>query len=119
MIFGQPPIGAEDGEGLIYRIDNLCLPPAARDDFEAGARRNIEFVRELPGYRGHWVFEKTGGPGAFNLMAVAAWASQEDYAQAASRVSEYYQRIGFDRNATLAKWGGRSEVAEFRALTIR
>lgn len=116
MTTKQPLIAS--AENMIFRVDSLFLPESARGDFEAGVRRNIDFISGLPGYRGHMVFEKTGGPGVFNLMTITAWASREEHERAAAAVTQYYDSIGFDRRATLSKWGGKSEVAEFRTLQI-
>src|SRR5262245_21496018 len=108
----------ESADNLIFHVDSLSLPEGARSDFESGARRSFDFLQTLPGFRGHLDLEKTGGPGAFNIVTLAGWASKDAHDRAVAAVTEYYQRIGFDRAATLARWGARTEAGQFRALEI-
>jgi hypothetical protein len=69
-------------------------------------RRNLDFFRTLPGFRGHVTFEKSGGPSTFNLVTVAAWENREALDATGKEMRAYYQRIGFDMPATLQRWGG-------------
>jgi heme oxygenase (mycobilin-producing) len=97
-----------------FRIDSFSVPEPARAEFDAGAARSFTFLRTLPGFRGHWVFEKTGGPGRFNVITVAAWESQEAMDRASTEVQAYYQRIGFDPRAFRAARDISSEIGTFR-----
>ena len=98
-----------------YRIDTFSVPASARAEFDAAARRNFEFIRAQPGFLGHWVLEKTAGPGRFDVVTVAAWESQEAIDRAAVAVRAYYQRIGFDPPAFMAARGIAGEIGTFRA----
>jgi hypothetical protein len=98
---------------LSYRIDCFSIPEAAREEFEAAMRRNVAFLETLPGYRGHFVLEKTGGPTEFNIVTIAAWTSQEARESASARVGDYYGQIGFNAAAVLARWGARAELGVF------
>jgi hypothetical protein len=77
-------------------------------------RRNEAFLETLPGFRGHIVLEKTGGPTTFNVVTIAAWESREAHEAAKAKVRSYYLSIGFDPSAMMAHWGVRAERGEFR-----
>lgn len=109
----------ESAEKLRFRVDSFSVPESARGEFEAAMRRNLSFLETLAGFRGHLVFEKTGGPGEFNVVTIAAWESGEALEKARAEVRSYYQKIGFDLTATLARWGVRAEPGEFREASAR
>jgi heme-degrading monooxygenase HmoA len=88
---------------LQFRIDAFTVPQASRDEFVAAMRRNLAFIETLPGFISHVVFEKTNGPTDFNIVTIAAWESQQAIAAAGDKVRAYYQGIGFDMPATLAR----------------
>src|ERR1700746_238537 len=90
---------------LQFRIDAFNIPASSRAEFEAAMRRNLAFLEKLPGFLNHIVFEKTTGPTDFNLITIAVWESQEAIAAAGEKVRAYYQSIGFDVQATLARLG--------------
>jgi heme-degrading monooxygenase HmoA len=110
----HPPIDLQDPQAY-YRIDSFEIPEAARPELEAAMRRNLEFLRTLPGFRGHVAFEKSGGPSTFNLVTVAAWENREALDAAGKEVRAYYQRIGFDMAGTLQRWGVTMVRAEYQA----
>ncbi len=100
---------------LAFRIDHFQVPAASRPEFDAAVRRNLAFLDTLPGFRGHVVFEKTGGPGAFDVTTIAIWQDQRAMDAAGARVREYYRSIGFDPASAMARWGVRGELGTYRA----
>lgn len=100
---------------LQFRIDAFAVPAASRPDFEAATRRNLTFLQTLPGFLGHVVFEKTTGPSTFDLVTIAVWASPEALAGAGEKVRAYYQSIGFDPPAMLARWGVTAALGNYCA----
>jgi len=100
---------------LRLRIDCFSVPREARREFDAAMRRNLDFIRTLPGLREHLVFEKAGGSTAFDVVTIAVWESQEAIDRAGERVRDHYRAIGFDLPAALARWKARAEVGVFRA----
>jgi heme-degrading monooxygenase HmoA len=98
---------------LSLRVDSFAVPDAARAEFEAAMNRNLAFIQGLPGFWWHVVLRKTGGPTRFNLVTIAAWENRAAHEAAAERVRAYYQRIGFDPAATLARWGVAAERGDF------
>lgn len=108
-------IDLENEPDLYFRIDNFSVPDAARQEFEDTMRRNQAFIQKLPGFRGHVVFEKTGGPTTFNIATIAVWESKEALDKAGERVRAYYKEIGFDMPAMLARWGVKAELGNFNA----
>ena len=104
---------------LRFRIDVFAVPGSARSEFERAMTRNLAFLRTLPGFRGHEVFEKTAGPGRFDVVTVAAWESQQAMDSASVAVRDYYREIGFDPAPFMAERGIAGEVATFRALPTR
>ena len=100
---------------LQFRIDAFAVPAASRAEFEAAMRRNLAFIETLPGLMSHMVFEKTSGPTTFNIVTVAVWESPEAIAAAGEKVCTYYQSIGFDMPATLARLGVTASLGYYRA----
>ncbi len=108
-------IDLDNNPNLYFRIDNFSVPDGAREEFEAAMRRNLTFIRTLPGFLGHVVFEKRGGPTAFNIATIAVWENKEALDKASVQVGAYYQKIGFDTSSALARWGVKAEVGTFSA----
>ena len=108
-------IDLENNPNLYFRIDNFSVPDAAREEFEAAMRRNMAFIETLPGFLGHVVFEKTGGPTTFNIATMAVWENKEALEKASVEVRAYYQKIGFDTASALAQWGVKAEIGTFSA----
>jgi quinol monooxygenase YgiN len=100
---------------LRYRIDTFTVPEPARAELEATMRRNMDFIRTLPGFLGHVAFEKRTGPGRFDLVTVAAWESAEAMERASVAVRAHYQTIGLDLPALLTRWGVTMERGDFAA----
>jgi len=99
---------------LQFRIDAFAVPAPARPEFEAAMRRNLAFISTLPGFLNHLVFEKTSGPTTFEIVTIAVWESAEVIAQAAEKVRAYYQKIGFDMPAMVARLGITASLGYYR-----
>jgi len=97
-----------------FRIDAFSVPAASRAEFKTAMHENAAFLATLPGFRGHTVFEKTSGPTTFNIVTIAAWDSAEAMKAAGDRVREHYQQIGFDMQATIARWGVAASIGGYR-----
>jgi antibiotic biosynthesis monooxygenase len=95
------------------RIDSFSVPDAARAEFEGAMQRNMRFIAEQPGFRGHLVFHKSAGPTSMNIVTIAVWESRAAIEAATEKVRAYYASIGFDPGATLARFGVRAELGNF------
>ncbi len=100
---------------LQFRIDGFSVPAASRPEFETAMRRNLTFIQTLPGFLGHLVFEKSAGPSTLDIVTIAVWESQEAVAAAGEKVRAYYESIGFDMPAMLARWGVTAALGFYRA----
>jgi hypothetical protein len=98
-----------------FRIDAFNVPAASRAEFEAAMRCNLSFLETLRGFLNHLVFEKTNGPTEFNLVTIAVWEGPEAIDAAAEKVRAYYQSIGFDVQATLARLGITASLGYYNA----
>lgn len=98
-----------------FRVDQFEVPDAARATFTQAMQRNFAFIRTLPGFLGHLVLEKNGGPGRFNLSTIAAWESPEAIQAATTKVQAYYQSIGFNPPEFMRELGIQGELANFWA----
>jgi hypothetical protein len=101
---------------LRFRIDTFAVPASARADFHAAMQRNFAFIRTLPGFLWHLVFEKASGPSTFNIVTIAVWESPEAIEKAIAAVRDYYERIGFNPSAATVEWGVISEMGQYRVL---
>ena len=110
-----PPLLGGSRPDWRFHVDNFSVPEQARDEFEAVMRRNISFIQTLPGFVGHTVLERTGGPTSFDITTFAIWQDQAALDAAVERVRVHYQEIGFDGPKTLAGWGAKVERGHFRA----
>lgn len=88
----------------VYLIDTFTIPGAARADFEAATKRNRDFIRTLPGFRGDAVFARAQGD-TWDVATIAAWDDQQAITAAKDKVSAYYKQIDFDPATTMKKWG--------------
>ncbi|MFT3696591.1 MAG: ester cyclase [Kofleriaceae bacterium] len=88
----------------VYLIDTFTIPAASRADFEAATKKNRDFIRSLPGFRGDAMFTKSQGE-AWDVATIAAWDSPQAIADAKDKVAAYYKQIGFDPAAAMKKWG--------------
>jgi heme-degrading monooxygenase HmoA len=100
---------------LQFRIDSFTVPAAVRPEFVAQMRKNLAVISKQPGFLGHVVFEKTGGPTTFDIATIAVWESPEAVAAATGAVRAHYESTGFDMRATLARWGVVASIGDFRA----
>src|SRR5262245_27263444 len=101
---------------LRFRIDSFSVPAAARTEFEAAMRRNLGFIRTLPGFLSHTVFEKASGPSTYNIVTIAIWESPEAIAKAADAVRAYYEEIGFNPAEVLSRLGVAAEIGQYQIL---
>jgi heme-degrading monooxygenase HmoA len=108
-------IDIDSNPNLQFRIDAFAVPTAARDEFAAAMRRSLAFLQTLPGFKGHVVFEKTSGPTSFEIVTIAAWENEEALANAGAKARSYYQSIGFDMQAMLARTGITASLGNYRA----
>jgi predicted ester cyclase len=88
----------------VYLIDTFLVPAAVRGEFESAMRRNREYIRTLEGFRGDAVLLRKQGE-SFDIATIAVWDSPEAIARAKQQVAAFYQRIGFDMPAAIARWG--------------
>ncbi|HYP77664.1 MAG TPA: ester cyclase [Polyangiaceae bacterium] len=88
----------------VYLIDTFSVPAAVRSEFDSAMRRNREFIRTLEGFRGDAVLLRNQGEG-FDIATIAVWDSPAALAQAKQEVRAFYQRIGFDLESSIARWG--------------
>ena len=100
------------------RIDGFSVPEASRREFEAAMRRNLAFLETLPGFLGHVVFERTNDASAFDIVTIAVWESPDAIEAAGEKVRAYYQSIGFDMPAMLARWGVKAALGYYRAPSL-
>ena len=98
-----------------FRVDHFVVPEAAREAFLEASHRNFAFIRTLPGFLGHVILEKSGGPTRFNLSTIAAWESPEAIASAVEKVQAHYQSIGFNPPAFMRELGIEGELGNFDA----
>jgi heme-degrading monooxygenase HmoA len=108
-------IDLEKNPDFQFRIDAFSIPAGAREEFNATMRRNLAFLQTLPGFKSHMVFEKASGPTTFDVVTIAVWESQEAIANAGDKVRAYYQKIGFDLPAMLARTGITASLGYYRA----
>jgi len=98
-----------------FRIDAFSVPAASRAEFEAAMHRNLAFLETVPGFVSHMVFEKTSGPTTFDIVTIAVWDSADAIAAAGDKVRAYYQSIGFDMPAVLARLGITAALGYYHA----
>ncbi|NVB83519.1 MAG: hypothetical protein HOV81_34415 [Kofleriaceae bacterium] len=99
----------------VARIDLFSVPASSRGELDAAMHRNADFLATLPGYRGHVALEMTSGDTTFNLVTVAVWDSADAMRSAGEKVREEYQRIGFDMQGAIARWGVTASIGGYRA----
>ena len=112
---GQLTIDLQAHPDLQFRIDAFTVPESSQDEFESNMHSNLAFIRTLPGFRGHLVFEKTNGPTNFNIVTIAVWENPEAIRAAGEKVHAHYQSIGLDLPATLTRLGVAASLGYYRS----
>jgi hypothetical protein len=114
------------GEEALHRLEELFYSKVLADP----VLKRL-FTERRPHHVDHltWFTTESFGPFAPHRRGILvravvpgivtiAWESEDAQARAGAAVAEYDQRIGYDRAATLARRGARTEVGAFRALKI-
>lgn len=109
------PLALDPSRGDVVRIDLFSVPAGSRGELDAAMHRNEDFLATLPGFRGHTALELTAGTTSYNLVTFAVWDSADAMQKAGTRVREEYQRIGFDMQGAIARWGVTASIGGYRA----
>lgn len=80
---------------VIYRVDKFVVPEEARERFWSNVRRTHAVLRDQPGFLDDVLLEKDSGPGRFNAVTLAKWASQDDLGAAGTAVGHAHDAAGF------------------------
>ncbi len=100
----------------VYRIDKFKVPKPARAEFIQKARIPHEFIKTQPGFIQDFIFEQTGGPGAFNFVTVVVWESADALDAARQAVTAKYREIGFKPNELFDRLGIEADLANYSPL---
>ncbi len=100
----------------IYRVDKFVVPAVARQEFLDRVRRTHTFLKEQPGFLQGFVLEQFSGPGEFNIVTSAEWASQETFENASAVVTARYREMNFNPQETLARLGIKADLANYKRL---
>ncbi|MBI4907543.1 MAG: antibiotic biosynthesis monooxygenase [Acidobacteria bacterium] len=95
----------------LYRIDKFKVPPQARDEFLTRVHEIDGFLKTLPGYVRHTVYEQSSGPGAFNFVTLAEWESASHVEGALQSVAARNRANGFNQREVLARLGIEADIA--------
>lgn len=83
-------------------IDTFMVPAEVKAVFLEQARQANQFIRTLPGFVEGFVYEQTGSDSPYAVVTVAVWRDQDAFEQAKQAVAAENQRLGINRQATLA-----------------
>ncbi len=95
----------------VYRIDKFKVPVEARSEFLERVHMTHAILRTLPGFAQDLVLEQTGGPGVFNFVTVAIWASPAAVEHAKEVVTTKHRDSGFNPKDVLKRLNVEADVA--------
>lgn len=101
---------------VTFRVDKFVVPPDAREQFWANARRTHAVLREQPGFLDDALLEQVSGQGRFTIVTIVRWASGEDLTAAGSAVAEAHRAVGFDPAAFFAEAGIEADLGNYTAV---
>jgi heme-degrading monooxygenase HmoA len=94
-------------------IDIFIVPEPALPEFLEAARKLPPFLRSLPGFVDGWIYQKKEGPGRYNVVTTAVWASEAAYEAAKATAQEEYRRLGFNPQEVMNRLGVQIERGVF------
>lgn len=87
----------------IVLIDSFVVPDASKATFVEKAKESAGFLRTLPGYIEGYIYEKTAGDSAHNVITTAVWQDQAAFEDAKKSAAEEFQRVGFNPQEIMSK----------------
>jgi hypothetical protein len=91
----QAASSAEE-QSTVFRIDKFIVPKGALSQFTEKMRHFQRTLRTLPGCKRALTLSQTGGTGAFNVVTLAEWASNEAISAAAATLQKQFAEEDFD-----------------------
>jgi len=79
-----------------YFIDKFIVPAQSYESFIRQTNNNRAFIKNLHGFIGDSLYERTDENGNVIIITVAEWESAAALARAKETVQEEYKRIGFN-----------------------
>jgi heme-degrading monooxygenase HmoA len=86
--------GRETGRKVL--IDKFFIPRESKTEFINRMKLNRDFIKNIPGFAGDYVYEHTDENRNFILVTVATWQSDDALKNAREAVQREYQRINFN-----------------------
>jgi heme-degrading monooxygenase HmoA len=77
-------------------IDTFVVPEEFKSAFLEQVRKSASFLRTIPGYVEGYIYEKTGGESAYNVVTTAVWESEEAFINAREAALAGFKKIGFN-----------------------
>lgn len=87
----------------VVLIDSFVVPEASKATLVEKAKESARFLRTLPGFIEGYIYEKTGGDSAYNVITTAVWQDQTAFEEAKKSAAEEFQRVGFNPQEIMSK----------------
>ena len=94
-------------------IDQFIVPEPALAEFLDAVRKLPPFLRTLPGFVEGYIYQKKSGPGRYNVITTAVWASEDAYLAARKAAEAEYRRLNFNPQEIIGRLGVQMERAEY------
>lgn len=100
----------------IYRVDKYKVPASAEAEFQTRAMATQEMLRQQPGFIEARLLKKSGGPGVFNFVSIAVWASAEAVSAAKDAVAAYHKSKGTNPDEFRARNNIEVDIATYEEV---
>jgi hypothetical protein len=101
----------------IYRVDKFIVPAASRDEFLTRANAARDILKQQAGFVGSTYLEQFGGPGEFNIVAIAEWSSQAHANEAKGAIAVLTQQSNIEpQDAFQRRLGIRSDLGFYKEI---
>ncbi|MFO0698200.1 MAG: hypothetical protein U0236_03140 [Nitrospira sp.] len=97
----------------IYRVDKFKVPTEARGEFLERVQMTHAILRTLPGFVEDLVLEQTSGPGVFNFVTVAIWASTADVEHAKGVMTAKHAESGVNAKELVSRLRIEADQANY------
>jgi heme-degrading monooxygenase HmoA len=98
----------------VVLIDTFVVPEASKAALVEKARESAIFLRTLPGFVEGYIYEKTGGDSAHNIVTTAVWQDHAAFENAKKSAAEEFQRVGFNPQEIMSKLNVTIERAVYQ-----
>jgi heme-degrading monooxygenase HmoA len=100
----------------VFRVDKFVVPAHAREEFLDKVHATHAVLRTQPGFVRDAILEQSSGPSEFNFVTIVEWENSNAIDGARRAVAALHQRMNFDAQAMISRFGIRADIANYKRV---